>query len=179
MKWYVMQDIETLGITGNSPIVQIGYAMFDIESGEIKYRRLIDIDLLCYNPYPTIRPDFECTMWWLSQKKESIDSVFNHNRERISFQQAMLEYRGDIQKFQYNILGYLSHASFDSPIIRNLCHIMNADLPYDQKKNCDIRTFELIAEMPRPKPTHVLHNALEDVEYQIKYITEMYNTIKK
>lgn len=179
MKYYVMQDIETLGITGNSPIVQIGYAMFDIETGEIGRKRLIDIDVSCYNPYPSIRPDFECTLWWLSQKKESIDSVFNHSRERISFQQAMQVYREDIENFQYNILGYLSHASFDSPIIRNLCHIMNVELPFDQKKNCDIRTFQLLSEMPKPPAGHILHNALEDVEYQVKYITAMYNQLKK
>lgn len=168
-------DLETLGNTGNAPIVQIGAVKFDDDGNIIdKFLRTVDAEKLI--KFPDFAIDYSTVVWWLNQDDAAIKSVFGYELEKVNLSQALHEFQQWIGKPTDYV--YWSHATFDPPILSNNFKNCGKENPIPFRLHRDIRTLTHFAGKVIVERKGVHHNALDDCIYQAAYITECFKKMK-
>lgn len=163
-----MIDIETLGTRTTSQIVQIGACYFDRNTGEIGKE-------FCMNIAPSghFTTDQKTLNWWKEQSQEARDSVFTN-------QEPMIKVVGELVDFLKKADCLWSHATFDVPIIMNTLFVAGLEMPVHYRGMRDIRTLMDIAQHRSEKVREgIHHNGLDDAKFQVGYVVEALNKLKK
>lgn len=170
----MMVDIETLGNSSNSVLLSIGAVMFDIETGETGQQFRVDIDAeSCIKA--GLHMDVSTVMWWLSQPKESQDSVVKSGGETLyeAISQLSLFIKAHSPD---GIWG--NGVRFDLGIIENACHAVGFKTPWPFWTERDVRTLVSFAPDVKSSIINDLpHDPISDCLYQIKYCSAIYRNI--
>ena len=167
----VMVDIETLGTTKNSVIVQIGACYFDRKTGEIGKTFSINIEA-----DSSFRHGFEATgstiYWWLQQEKEARESLLT---DRVDVVEAIKSLNDFLKKAKK----VWSHATFDFVILMNHFEVLNIKPEFHYRSARDLRTLVDLANWNHwdyeRVGTH--HNGLDDCIYQVRYTVDCLNSL--
>lgn len=170
----VMIDIETFGTNNNALVVQVALAYFDRNTGQVGDSTIINIDVEDSLKYG-FKMDEETLDWWSEQPKEIFESL-----QVNPF--SCVEAAENIYKFlSYDALIWC-HATFDAPLLANFYKTVKDDkMPYKYRNVRDIRTVVDLAGLDLDKydwDKEKTHNALSDVLFQIKYVTDACNMLK-
>lgn len=171
----IMLDIETFSTSANGLIVQVAMAQFDRNTAQVKSSTTINIDVEDSLKHGFIMEE-ETLDWWATQPKEIFESL---QVNPFSCEEA---YNCIKQFIPFGAVIW-SHATFDVPMLANFCIKVSGDkkLPWAYKNARDIRTLVDLAGLDLDKydwEKEKTHNALSDVLFQIKYVTDACNMLK-
>lgn len=173
-----MVDIETLGTDTNSVILSIAAAAFNPVSGyicESTFSRNIDIG---YQLDMGSVIDTKTLYWWLGQSDEARQGITDVKKESIeSVLKVFNKWIDSIPGSNKRLWG--NGATFDNAIIRQAYkkYKINFDIPFWNDR--DVRTIvgfyppQLFKKWKEENPRKGGHIALEDVKYQIYYVTHI------
>ena len=170
----VMLDIETLGTSCNSAIIQIALIRFS-DSGEMGDMLSIKVD---YNEQLQMGAEQskETLEWWKQTNLKLFESLTTGD-DILSVRDALYKVTAFITK-QDRIW---SHSYFDASILSNLYRLANIQVPWVYKKIRDIRTLTDIANIDLGKfdwKEEKTHDSLDDCKFQIKYCSTALQLIK-
>jgi exodeoxyribonuclease VIII len=155
---HLMIDLETFGTKPDAPIVSIGAAVFDLETGVYKkFERLIDLDsALKYG-----KPSGSTLEWWFRQDQKAISkTILSKSRDQLP--QAILDLQEFIKENSPKVVWAKSPA-FDIRILENAFDAVGLTLPVQYWKCADVRTIEKLAPS-------VYKQAIAEYENQSKAI---------
>lgn len=167
-----MIDVETLGKSCNSIIVQIACVCFDRTTGKIIDRFVNNItQKSCLGIGMT--KDYSTVKWWKSQPKHVRDLVFTRKGYRPDITQAIYNLDYFVrQNMTDNKAVFWGHANFDYPLIDNAFKLVKVESPFKFWHIMDLRTINDLAKSNNirkyPKRQNTYHEALTDAEYQVK-----------
>jgi len=173
---HVMLDIETLADTNNAVIVTIGAVKFNIETGEIgsQFYRNIDID-------SCLDAGFEVNggtiKWWMTNNEEARKEMAMPGGH---ISRVLHDFGVFLKDEDYHI--WANGLRFDTAIVENAYRRLKLKVPWDHRKEMDVRTLvsfapEIKKEVVKNR-TNVRHNAIDDCLTQIEYCTKTYNKLK-
>lgn len=182
----IMLDLETLGIVGDVPIIQISAIAFDIISGEHigKFDQKIKIsDNLTINK-STLK-------WWLQTDAKLLESILSDGNasEAISISNFISWINATIEEAGSKELVYLwgNGILFDNRIIHHKCEKYGYKYPIFYRNDRDLRTLLELACMKTEKDFDELkksahsglvqHDALDDCRAQIILASYSYNAL--
>lgn len=177
----IMLDLETFGNTSTAAINQIGAVAFDRYTGEIIGGYKVNVDAqTCIDHGMTM--DVSTINWWLKQSDAARQSITTGDKQHIktalrdlnAFVQAKLNVKGDDKAVLW------CHATFDEPILSNAYKAVNIRPFWTYRNVRDLRTIVDLADytIPKEENTGVVHDALDDCLFQIKYTVECVNRLK-
>jgi|LGOV01.1.fsa_nt_gb hypothetical protein len=183
-------DLETLG-TNNSPVItQIGAVAFDITTGKVIRQFMLNISIdSCLKA--GLKVDGSTIKWWLTQKNEVKDEVFNSEKE-VTISKALNAFRDWITALnadtkKSNIYLWGNGILADNTWIKGANEALNIPeyLPYTNHR--DVRTLLELATMKNNITKSIItkqiqsdgnhHNALSDAKWAAKLITACWNLI--
>lgn len=178
MKNHVMIDLETLGIKTDAIVLEIGAVVFDITTGEIgnKFNATIDmqssIDAGRTIDSPTLN-------WWMSQPIEIREIVFSGE---TPFSLALDRFYNWFPEGAY-VWG--NGPSFDISKLESAYEALNGPESYPWKFY-NVRCVRTIRDLTKDvidrndiKIHGFKHTALADAIWQAKYVSKMYQVLKK
>ena len=171
----LMIDLETLGNTDHSAIVQIGACYFDMKTGEIGEEFCMDIDIDDACKYGVI--DASTVVWWLNQSKEAQISVFGPNVMR---QYLKIVLKAFTCRMSIGVEDVWCHTDFDWVILQNAYKAVGLQFPFKFWQRKDLRTITKLADVSTKDYVNdgVAHNALDDCKFQVKYTVGCYNKLR-
>lgn len=161
----LMIDIETLGSTVRSPVLEIGSVVF--EGNNIIAEDLQRLDL--QQQFNLRRmPDWSTLTWWMAQNPAVREQVFGGYRGNC--QQALQKFHIFVDKQNPQRI-WCKGLSFDLPIIESL--LMDFKLPPPPWKFWDTRdartVIALLGKDGRVKAQNA-HSSIDDCRHQIKLL---------
>ncbi|KKM26708.1 hypothetical protein LCGC14_1581990 [marine sediment metagenome] len=168
-----MLDMETMGITHNSVIVQIGACFFDRMSGEVGDSFIINIDIhSCIQA--GLSMDASTVEWWLNQTNRTF-----LEKPVIHLSTALNEF----YIFAHDCKYVWAHATFDFPILFNAFNKIGIEPPFNFRSARDLRTLVDLAGIPYIKSEDRTdqdnqHDSLSDCIYQVGYASKCFNIIE-
>ena len=172
----LMLDLETLGNTDHSAIVQIGACYFDINTGDIG--RCFSIDMIIEDSCKYGVIDTSTVVWWLQQSKEAQESVFGERPVRVILKDALKEFSHTMTEGIENVW---CHVDFDWIILQNAYKAVGMNFPFKYWQRQDLRTITRLANVTPYKDyvnEGVAHNALDDCKFQVKYTVGCYQKLR-
>lgn len=175
---HVMVDIETFGTSSNSVITSISLVEFDINTGktnrEVEYHIDINSSLEA-----GLHIDGGTVLWWLSQPKEAQELLVG-GQHVAGFQLIeVLNYVADFLNTTQYIWG--NSPRLDLGLMADSYKKLNMDIPWDFRKERDVRT--LVAFAPEIKENMEFvgtpHYGIDDCHHQIKYCCETWKKLNK
>lgn len=165
---HVMIDLETMGNVCNSAIISIGAIEFDIKSGKLGKEFYIRIDLQsCLDKGFVVNGS--TIYWWLEQSELSRKEICKSNGG-YSIEMALSK----LSLFMYQLKDceiWANGASFDITILKNAYDRCGLTIPWDFRKERDVRT--LVSTNPQLKHNTNfvgdIHHPIDDCKHQIKY----------
>lgn len=175
----IMLDLETLGISENAVVVQVGVVKFERHINEIDEsdKLLINVQLADYQNYPEFKMDITTVQFWLKQNKEAQKRVFETDESTQKTVKTTFEMMRD---FIGSIDNIWCHPSFDGKIVDFYLRALKLT-KIDYWKYRDLRTLVDITKYDYKKHPYngVKHSALDDCMHQISYANECFNKLKK
>lgn len=170
----VMIDIESLGVSKNCCIIQIGACYFDRLTGEIGKTFKVNIDARSAVKSGADL-DAETIYWWLKQSPEAIASITAE--PLVDIVSAM----NDLNLFLIGAKNIWSHATFDFVAITETYKRLNIKPMFKHSAAKDIRTLVDLSHISISKieRTGLHHDGLEDCKHQVKYCVEAFKVIYK
>ncbi len=188
MRKDIMVDIETLGTSTDATIFQISAISFDIKTGVYysAFNKVANIEDNCY-----LRADGSTLKWWLNTNKELLSELLNSGtgsteellEDFYEWLKSQSEDMKDVYLWGNGIL-------FDNKMIQ--CQLEDEGLGYPifYKNDRDVRTIVELASMKLGisekelkdqfnDESLVVHNALDDVKYQIELVVGCYSALIK
>lgn len=164
----VMIDLETLG-TGAADVVvvQIGAALFDLQTGEVWDTLLLDVDRASCEILGG-RTTPRTLEWWAGR------GGFQHAGEVVRMPTALRELRSFIERGDPDTV-WAKGTDFDVSILTYYYNRMSTPTPWRFNDVRDMRTIAKVAELfghSRTRTEDVPHQALEDCFVQIKELVE-------
>lgn len=166
MTKHCMIDLETLGVNSQSPITQVGIAIFDKE----KIIESKNFAISFEHAFNDGVPDGSTVKWWLKQditaKQKALEGSILP-KDAANNVSALLQVHGcDF---------YWAHATFDFPIIASWFNRLQVKNPIDFRKCRDMRTIEHFfgneVEWHQRSGTH--HSAVDDAIWQAEMVIKM------
>lgn len=181
-KIHITFDFETLGVSTNAPPIQLAAAAFELNSNDIWFPYIS-----AFNEHITFKslqeysytPEYSTVQWWCSSDSISNDARRKVFKDRNNAKDLNTVIGNFTQWFytleqEYEIVGIWCHASFDDPILRNIVHRLNVNMPYKYSLVRDLRTLiALKGKSTIDKSKYIAHDALEDCKYQAETIKEL------
>ncbi len=166
----VMIDLETLGKGANAVVVQIGAALFDLETGEVWDALLIDVDRASCKLLggETTTSTLE---WWAGR------GGFKHAGDTVRMPFALRELNAFIERGDPETV-WAKGTDFDITILTYYYNRLNAPTPWAFNDVRDMRTIAEVAELfghNRTRTGDISHQALEDCLVQVKELVEALN----
>ena len=179
----IMCDIETLGKDGDTAIFQISAAAFDIKTGSI----ICTFNEICDIGGGKILVDGDTLKWWLNTDKELLAKLLNQGN---CSEKWMVEYfHSWIENLQkkYDVYFWGNGILFDNRIIKAKMESYNLKYPIFYRNDRDLRTLVDIVTtkygIDVNKECQVenteKHNAMHDVEHQIRVATLCWDKLMK
>ena len=170
----MMIDLETMGITPGSPILQIGVALFD-KSASFRDQKIpnwsCNVSMQsCVDHGMTIAPS--TVLWWLDQEERARQSLLASQTVAVDLPYALI---GLTNWIDANVEGSISGiwangATFDISIIEDAYRRVGQEPPWPFWAHRDVRTIaSLYPEAYRPKP-ELAHDALSDTMAQTEWV---------
>lgn len=173
----IMIDIETMGNGSNSALVSLAAVKFDMvtgEKGDVFYKKIdlkscLDIGL---------KVNADTIMWWLKQSEDARKELYQGEKFNIA---DVLKEFSSFCSYEYEIWG--NSPRFDLGIMQDAYRALNMKIPWDFRKERDVRT--LVSFIPEIKNNWIHkgvgHNPVDDCYNQIDYCSKIWNkiTIKK
>lgn len=174
---HLMVDIETMGNTSNSAILSIGAVEFDIETGETG-RAFMTPASLKSSLELGLTVDADTIMWWLKQSEEARMILNMSDDMRFTISSALIGFSEFCTK-DYQIWG--NSARFDLGILQDAYNKLKMDIPWDFRKERDVRTLVSFNEEIKKNTVFegVAHSPVDDCRHQIKYCSEIWNSLNK
>lgn len=178
----IMVDLETLGVNTKSTVFQISAAKFDIRTGEI----FETFDVCCDIEKMPVVASGSTLKWWLNTNKELLTRLLNKGEcSELEMFQQFHDWMGDADK---NTFLWGSGILFDNNFIRDKFTSFGMSYPIYYRNDRDVRTILELAVIKsgmsesefREKfvpENKELHNALNDVLYQVEMVHQCYKTI--
>ena len=176
-----MLDLETLGTSPNSVIVQVGLCAFNFQNEETDPGIEVNIDIQKSLDLG-FQVDGSTLEWWFGQSDEAMKSIIQ--MPRYSPGKAILIVQQYLKRL--GIERVWSHATFDAPILLNYFRQTGMQCPIHYRGFRDIRTLVGLAGFNRSdwirffeQNKGVKHTALADCKTQIDYCREAYARIQR
>lgn len=187
-----MVDIETLGTNGNNPVIQIGAAAFDIESGFITHAfdKTQDIRQL-----GEMNVDPNTLLWWLKTDAELLKTILTSEETTPTLIEDFHRFLTEIQETAGDHIKFWGNGIlFDNRIIKEQMESAGLTYPIRYSKDRDVRTIlDLAADKLgigeyelKDKAAEntaslglVKHNAIDDVIAQVNLVSYCYNILTK
>jgi hypothetical protein len=169
-----MVDIETMGTNVNAPIVQIGAVYFSLETGDTGDEFFININLEDSLMHQATC-DGQSIYWWLTQDKEARDGLQDLATPFLPEKEGLSKFN----QFWAGARKVWSHATFD--FVRLIHSMRRRDIQptVHYRKAMDIRTLTFLSGPTAGSEREgILHNALDDALYQVKYCHEAYKNLR-
>lgn len=185
MRVDVMVDIETLGKEAGSTIIQIAAIAFNMEDGRhlSQFNQIVDIEKELF-----MNTDGSTIKWWINTNKELLQELLNkgeHSSEDVltNFHEWLtgLGKTEDIHLWGNGIL-------FDNKMIQHQMNNLGLGYPIFYKNDRDVRTIVDLAGKKLKisernlkglfnNDSHVEHDAIDDVKYQIDLVVGCYKAL--
>lgn len=183
----LMVDIETLGNEMNSTIIQLACVPFDIETGAIyedeTFNEIADIEK------NEIAPEVSASTlkWWLKTDKELFTRLLNSGS--LSTEDIIRLFHRQVKEWQSrvgirNVYLWGNGILFDNQMIKYQMEAIGLYYPVHYKNDRDVRTILELASAKSGVSEREIkdklgngvndHNAINDVLYQINYVSECY-----
>lgn len=173
---YLSLDLETLGVSTESPVISIGAALFNKKEIVSKFEVVLDVeeqmnDRIRFADGSTIK-------WWMQQedaaKKVFKESCVPTRIGLISFVDWLNVFENDFA----NLKPFGNGATFDVTILETLLKDYDVKVPWHFSNIRDLRTFkEFIYDGSKTEREGVHHNALDDAVYQAQIVIDGLNDI--
>lgn len=170
---HVMLDLKTMGNHHNSVIVSIGAVRFEPttgEKGESSYRKIDFASCLKLG----LEVNADTIEWWMQQNEVARMKVAKVKGTHIS--EVLVSFAKFIGKDDY-IWG--NSARFDIGILQNAYNKAEIDIPWDFKKELDVRTAMFFRQEIKAKVSWngPAHDPIVDCNNQIDYVSKAYQSI--
>ena len=168
----IMFDIETLGTSYNSIVIQVAMVYFDRRTKEKGESLVVNIDPIDANKYGLIY-DEKTVDWWDKKPEEVKQSVFSN---QIPLKEALTK----INKFLKFGSIIWCHATFDMPILSNAFNKTGIKPNWHYMNFRDIRTIVDLSGINLNNykwDEGKTHNALDDCNFQIDYSVDCINKL--
>jgi len=159
---HLMIDLETVGLSSNAGIIQIGAVSFDQNEITGIYHSLVSAES-CERRGLTV--DKDTLSWWNRQDPELRKYVFSGTKDIAEVLEEFLSGFPDARQYQV----WSNGADFDLPIIKNALEVCGFRYPFDFRKHRCFRTLKALVPPvvylevpPNTKP----HDALQDAMHQ-------------
>ena len=193
MRIDIMVDIETLGKSDNTTVIQIGACCFNIETGEIygEFNELADISKIKDMPV-----DGDTMCWWM-KNKDTLEKILKSGCDNQLTQKDMFE------RFAYwvdklihsvgkeNVFLWGNGILFDNRLIKSKMEQYGITYPIFYRNDRDMRTIvELAALRTGCKsenefksihydPSLTAHDGFDDCKNQINILSKAWNICLK
>lgn len=173
---HIMVDLETFGTDNDSVICSIGAVEFDITTGKTgrEFYEKIDIQSALD---AGMKVKGSTLIWWLKQSEDARKELYNADTKNIVHVLQMLQEFFNNCGIECQVWGNSNR--FDLGILHNAYKSFNTDIPWDFRKERDVRT--LVSFRPEVQKNCIFegtaHNALADCKHQIKYCSQIWNTL--
>lgn len=174
---HLMIDLETLGTRFDCPVVAIGAAVFNPETGEIgkTFYRSIDFADACRFG----KPSGDTIKWWLQQDAQARKDVI---KGESNLADALAEFVAFYESVGPKTPVWGNGSTFDISILDyaiQRCLARTSPWPFYAVRDC--RTIKHLAESAGFEQTvtqgGTAHNALDDAIYQAKWVSEMWRAL--
>lgn len=158
----MMVDLETLGTTSDSVILQLGFCVFNYEDGIIhQENHHLDLD-----EQSDRRIDSSTVLWWMNQTEEARKAVFTRP-QTITKEAAWTQLSNQLNGVS-NV--WANSPSFDLAMLKSY---FDGDTPWSFRVELDFRT--IVAELDhdrklRPPSNPNKHVAMFDAIWQAEYL---------
>lgn len=175
---HIMIDLETLGTKQHSIFISIGACRFNPHNGQIgdKFHQLIDWDS-AVKAGRTV--DGSTIKWWFQQSDAARKEVVRHGKPLMDVMKSFGKWVR--QNPASKVWG--NGATFDIAILENAYHELFGVLPWDCWNVRDVRTIVDLAtgkiSRDEMKFEGTQHNALDDAVHQAKYVSKMWQALRK
>ena len=183
----LMVDIETLGNEMNSTIIQLACVPFDIETGAIyedeTFNEIADIE----KNETALEVSASTLKWWLETDKELFTRLLNSGS--LSTEGIIRLFHRQVKEWQSrvgikNVYLWGNGILFDNQMIKCQMEAIGLYYPIPYKNDRDVRTILELASAKSGVSEREIkdklgngvndHNAINDVLYQINYVSECY-----
>lgn len=185
-KNHLMLDIETLDLKPTAAVLSIAATFFDPFTGQLgaSFERQINLKS-CIDLGLTVDP--ETIMWWMDQSKEAQDP-FRGNSKADDLGGVLSAFSSWVRFFHpgdgvaFSVWG--NGKDFDCVIMENAYRAagLKSLTPWKFWETVDVRTLVSLAhaagceDFKANTPFEgIRHNALDDVNHQIKYVVKYFN----
>ena len=166
----LMIDIETLATTYNAVVTQIGAIFFDRSKG------LVIDEGICLN----ISID-DCLQHGLVVDSGALKFWYENTPTWLDNPLQIGKAVQLLNEYCKGATAIWSHATFDMPILANLCYsIGQKKLPFSFRNCRDIRTLVDLSNLKIDKSIPKVgktHNALDDCKFQVNYCVEAFKAL--
>lgn len=185
---HAMIDLETLALTQDAAIVQIGAVAFELRAGGA-----IDVagglDILVDPNAPRRRHCSHTVGWWHSQDPALYEKVVARQADRVRLGVALARLHDWLDRInaEHGLMGvWAGPAAFDLGVLRHAYEQLGRAIPWNYRIERDDRTvralsrygllaprpFDALAEQPA-LPPRVEHDALNDAIYQARALQDL------
>lgn len=173
----VMLDIETVGTHPGCAIISIGAVLFNLEDGELSetlpsfYTGI----KLSSSLYHGLDMDPATIVWWMKQSDKAREHFINTQEHGHTLDEALLRF----SKWFHFVEGqsvWGNSNRFDCGILAEAYRLLSTNIPWNGKKERDMRTY--ILDYPDEYQSSDIrktnHTPIEDCLYQIKVVQQVY-----
>lgn len=178
---HLMIDLETLGTNSEAPVLSIGAAFFNPSTSEVlaTFHQKIEFESACEGR--ELSPS--TVKWWLEQEKEAQDALFEDDPIRASLALEKFVQWIDEHSERDQVKPWGNGATFDISIIESLLHQYSLSIPWKFYNVRDVRTIvdcaKPLVQRDSIKFEGVKHDALADALHQAKYVSEMWQALRR
>lgn len=180
----IMVDLETLGNTNETSIIQLAAVAFDIETGRTvdTIESYIDIE-----KSKNLNVNGSTIKWWLKTNPELFKALIE--KGDISEEEAIKDFVLWIEKLKEENDVYLwgNGILFDNGILRYKCEQYGLHYPIKYTNDRDMRTivdivnnvYKIDIRKETTIPDFLAHNAFSDCMMQIAVVSKAWNMLKR
>lgn len=177
MKWPdLMVDIEALGKAETSIITQIAARPFNIKTGEVS-EESINIKINAKRAEKLgLTLDADTVLWWLGQAKEAQTAAFKGAEQSPLGALALV--KDFIKENCRKEVGVWQHTGYDARLLDGNCRVLGVQPIVSYRNWKDIRALTYLSpgvDEPAIPFEGVPHDAMADVDHQIKYCVAAYS----
>lgn len=161
----LMIDLETMGTSPNSPILQIGAVIFDADKMYETFMEYIRPNFnLC-------KPDIETLIWWSEQ-----DAPMPLNPDGVSYPEMIQRLKTWMHGVNITHV-WANSPSFDLVIMEAQARAYDITLPFKFYQYRDCRTAAAVAPGAARPMAVVKHDALADAVSQARWMMNIHEVV--
>lgn len=162
----LMIDIETMGNTHDSVMIQLAGIYFNRDTGALQNEFCECIDLQSCLEYGFVT-DESTQKWWQEQNQDILSFILSNGKPVYDVMKSFSDFAN------VNHINVWSHATFDFVIVQNYLKTLKLK-PMPYRGAMDIRTLVSLSGINLKKYDwkEKTHDALDDCRFQIKYCVD-------